>query len=95
MSEPVTSTRHLLEQSHSGDLAARKQLLDQNLTWIYQHVKKRLGPGLRAKAETIDFVQDAAVKLLDCGARFVVSNDEEFRALMAHIITKKRWKNLM
>lgn len=86
MSSPETPIRVLLERWHGGDRAALDELLERTLPWLRRHVQRRLGDKLRRKAQTTDFVQDAAVELLDYGPRFLVANEAQFRALVARIV---------
>jgi RNA polymerase sigma-70 factor (ECF subfamily) len=79
-------TRHNLEQWHAGDQQALDALLERHLSWIRAHVRHRIGPFLRKKAETLDYVQDAMVQFLKYGPRIVVSDDRHFRALLVRII---------
>ncbi len=83
-SEPQTLT--LLRRWHEGDREALGELIARDLPWIREHVHRRLGPGLRAHADTNDFVQDAFVEVLRTGPRFLVSDQEHFRALLARIV---------
>jgi DNA-directed RNA polymerase specialized sigma24 family protein len=79
-------TNELIERWHAGDAQALAQLLEENLDWIQGKVKARLGAELRAKAETVDFVQDAFAEFLRYGPRIKVAGRGQFRALMAQII---------
>jgi RNA polymerase sigma-70 factor, ECF subfamily len=60
-------------------------LLRRNLPWIHARVRRRLGPRLRRKEETFDIVQDAVLQFLEYGPQVVISNENQFRALMARI----------
>jgi RNA polymerase sigma-70 factor (ECF subfamily) len=86
MSDGETLTRSLLARLHGGDAAALRELLARDLPWIEAQVRRRLGAALRARAETMDFVQEAVVQALKHGPRFVVSDQEQFRALMVRIV---------
>lgn len=79
-------TRRLLEGWHGGDQGALARLLDRNLGWIRARVEKRMGPLLRAKGGATDYVQDAMVEILRYGPKFVMSDEAQFRVLMAKII---------
>lgn len=79
-------TRVLLQRWHAGDRAAIEALLARDLDWIRDFVRSRLGPVLRARAETMDYVQDAIFDVLDYVPRFVTSDRGRFRALIARII---------
>jgi RNA polymerase sigma-70 factor (ECF subfamily) len=75
-----------LQQWHSGDRQGLDALLERHLPWIHAHVRKRMGPVLRKKAETCDYVQDAMIQFLQYGPRFIISDDDAFRALMVRIV---------
>jgi RNA polymerase sigma-70 factor (ECF subfamily) len=81
-----TSTRELLERWRGGDRRALDVLLEQDLPWIRERVHRRLGALLRRKGETEDYVQEAMVHVLRYGPRFVVSDRDQFRALIARIV---------
>jgi RNA polymerase sigma factor (sigma-70 family) len=49
-------------------------------------VRRRLGPALRRKDESGDYVQDAVVEFLRYAPRFHMSSDSRFRALLGRII---------
>jgi len=85
MDAPSSATRDLLARVHEGDDAALRDLLERHLPWIRARVHARLGPALRAKAETGDLVHDAVVELLRYGPRFTVSDEKQFRAFLATI----------
>jgi len=57
-----------------------------HLSWVRVHVRKRLGPLLRRKAETNDIVQDAMVQFLRYGPSVLVSDSRHFRALIVKIV---------
>lgn len=76
----------LLQRMHEGDREALVALIERNLDWVREHVHRRLGPVLRGKAETVDFVQDAMIDFLEYGPRFELSSDEQLRALLARIV---------
>ena len=86
MAEKDLQTFQLLERWHEGDGKALNEILQRDLPWIRERVHHRLGDKLRAKEETQDFVQDAMVEVLRYGPRFLMSNRQHFRALMARII---------
>jgi len=79
-------TRQWLIDWHAGDPEALARLLERNLAWIRRRVEKRMGPLLEAKGSATDYVQDAMVEILRYGPRFVLSDEAQFRALMAKII---------
>ncbi|MFN0060384.1 MAG: RNA polymerase sigma factor [Planctomycetota bacterium] len=79
-------TRVLLEEWHGGDKDALGRLLARNLDWIRGRVANRMGPLLQAKGSATDFVQDALLEVLRYGPKFVMSDEAQFRALMAKIV---------
>jgi RNA polymerase sigma factor (sigma-70 family) len=79
-------TKLLLARWHEGDAAALHALVQAHLSWIEARVRLRLGPMLRARAETADFVQEAVIDVLQYGPRFVVSDPDQFRGLLARIV---------
>jgi RNA polymerase sigma factor (sigma-70 family) len=86
MSQDPGTTTHLLERWHSGDDRALEVLLERHLDWIRRQVSRRLGPVLRAKGETQDFVQESLLEVFHYAPRFVVEDETQFRRLLARII---------
>lgn len=82
-SEP--ETRQLLLRWHAGEPDALRDLLVQHLPFVRALVERRLGDRLRRFGEVDDYVQDAMVQALQYGPRFVLSDHEQFRALLARI----------
>ena len=68
------------------DRKRRDRLLARHLPWITERVRRRLGPALRAKVESQDLVQAAALKVLHYGPRVEVGDENAFRALLARIV---------
>jgi RNA polymerase sigma factor (sigma-70 family) len=79
-------TAQLLLRWHGGDREALQSLLEREMGWIEARVRKRLGPLLRVKAETGDFVQEAALELLRYGSRLLLANRAQFRGLLLRIV---------
>lgn len=82
----VSLTADLLRRWHEGDSAALGALLAADSAWITAHVQRRLGPLLRARADTEDIVQNTLVEVLRTGPRFVVEDREHLRALLARMV---------
>jgi RNA polymerase sigma factor (sigma-70 family) len=80
-----TETSMRLNQWHEGKVDALDALLERNLPWLHDQVRKRLSPLLRKKGETVDYVQDAMVNFLRFGPRFIISDEAHFRALLLKI----------
>jgi RNA polymerase sigma-70 factor (ECF subfamily) len=81
-----SETLQLLQRWHDGDQDALQTLIERDLPWIEQHVRRRLGPVLRAKGETQDYVQDAMIEVLEYAPRFVSASQSRFRNIVARII---------
>lgn len=86
MNARKTVTQELLEKVHEGQQEALNDLVAREFTWVQARVRKRLGAGLRRKAETDDFVQEAMMHALRYGPRIVVSDRGHLRALLARIV---------
>lgn len=76
-------TQTLLRSWHEGDAGALEALIAENLAWLHERVRKRLGPRLRRRADSQDLVQESLLGLLRDGPRFLVADRVQFRALMA------------
>ena len=85
-SQTGSQTLDLLQRWHKGDRTALDALLARDLPWIEQHVRKRLGPLLKARGGTQDYVQDAMVEVLQYAPRFVSADTTRFRNIVARII---------
>jgi RNA polymerase sigma factor (sigma-70 family) len=80
-------TFDLLSRWHAGDRDALGVLLQRDLEWIRAFVHKRLGSSPARKfGDTDDYVQEAAVRVLHEGPRFVLADREQFRVLLATIV---------
>lgn len=82
----MTSTIESLHRWNSGDRAGLNELVSAHLSWLRAHVSNRLGPRLRRKAETEDFLQDALVEFLRYGPRIAIDDEDRFRALLVRIV---------
>lgn len=83
---PDERTRELLTRWHAGDRAAIDELIARDLPWITTCVRARLGPLLRGRGETADYVHDALLGVLDYAPRFVTASRRGFRSLVARMI---------
>lgn len=81
-----TETSISLKQWHQGDRKALEILLERHLSWIRARVRKRLGPFLRKKGDSCDYVQETLVQFLQYGPRIAISDDAQFRALLCRIV---------
>jgi len=79
-------TSLLLMQWHQGNHDSLNQLLKRHYQWIHEQVRRRIGPVLRKKGDTTDYVQDAMVQFLKYGPRFVISDEHHFRSLLLRIV---------
>lgn len=86
MDRAADDTLQLLRRWHRGEDHALQELLARHLEWVRRFVHDRLGNGLRQKAETLDMVQEAMLRLLRYGPRFEVADTAQFRALVARIV---------
>jgi len=86
MTGDQASTFDLLSRWRAGDPEALGILLARDLDWIRTFVHNRLGLGPRRFDNTDDFVQEAAVRVLRDGPRFVLAGRDQFRALLATIV---------
>lgn len=81
-----SETAICLKQWNQGDRKALEDLLVRHLSWVRARVRKRLGPFLRKKGDSCDYVQDAVVQFLQYGPRITVSDEGQFRALLCRIV---------
>ncbi len=75
----------LLGRWHEGEPSALETLVERHLPWVQEYVSRRLGPVLRGKGETHDFVQETLIELLQYGPRFRLHSEKQFRKLLARI----------
>lgn len=86
MGDARENTRDLLQRWRQGERAALDALLSRDLAWVANRVRRRLGPALRERVETMDLVQEAMVDALRYGPKVTMDDAQAFRALMARII---------
>jgi len=82
MDAPLKKTTLLLEKWAGGDRKALEELLVLHMPWIRRELHKRMTPVLRAKAETMDLVQESLFQFLEDAPRFKIENGKVFRALL-------------
>lgn len=88
-------TAELLASCHRGDAHALVALVERDLAWVRGHVSRRLGALLRRREDTQDVVQETLVSILRSGPRFVVTDREQFRALVAKMVEntlRRSWR---
>jgi RNA polymerase sigma-70 factor (ECF subfamily) len=81
-----TDTRTLLARWHAGDADAHRRLTEENLPWIEERVRARLGAHLRRIGDLRDFVHEALVDFLAYAPRFQVESTAQLRALLARVV---------
>ena len=86
MTPEEPKTIDLLERWKSGDPEALDRLLARDMDWISAYVHRRLNAPLRKFGDTEDFVQEAALRVLKYGPRFVLADGDDFRRLLAKIV---------
>ncbi|MEO0649899.1 MAG: sigma-70 family RNA polymerase sigma factor [Planctomycetota bacterium] len=75
------STVVMLHRWFDGDSEAIEQLLGENLAWMQGYVRKHLNPGLRRRFDSMDVVQDGALRILRYNPRHPPANRAQLRAL--------------
>jgi RNA polymerase sigma-70 factor (ECF subfamily) len=80
------ATWDLLTRLRSGDQEALAELVQRDLPWIKAQVERRMGKAMLAVVESDDLVQQAFVGFLRSGPRFVLQDQQQFRALMLQIV---------
>lgn len=86
MSDPGPSeTLQLLKRWHDGDRVGLERLLERDRAFVFDYVKKRAGDLLMQKADPEDYVQEAMMQALQYTPRFLVSDRDQFRGLIARI----------
>jgi RNA polymerase sigma factor (sigma-70 family) len=76
----------LLQRARGGDHAAITVLIERNLEWLREQVRRRLHGGLRRELESADLVQDVVASLLGAASGAVVRDEEHFRALLLRVV---------
>lgn len=85
MTSDCTETFALLRDWHGGDRNALDRLLERDLPWVRAFVTPRLGDLLRSRGDVDDYVQEAAIQAIQYVPRFLMSDRDQFRALLARI----------
>lgn len=86
MPERPSQTGILLSRWQDGDREALNTLLERDLPWIRNFVRRRLGPALRQKLDPADVVQETLVEFLRHRPRSAISNRGEFRRLLIRLV---------
>lgn len=82
----VSSTRDLLLRWHGGDQEAMAELVQQEGAFVERQVRSRLGPLLRRQHDTQDIVQATLLQALRSAPRFLVSDRDQLRGLLAKMV---------
>lgn len=85
MAPDLTETFVLLRDWHGGDRPSLERLLERDLPWVKSYVLRRMGDLLRAKGDVDDYVQEAMIQALQYAPPFLMSDREQFRALLGRI----------
>lgn len=80
------NTSELLRRHHRRDDGALGELVSRNIVWIQKRVRRELGRRFRAKLESGDIVNNAVLRVLGDGPRFVIESRLAFRRLMTVIV---------
>lgn len=83
---PIDRTTICLERWHQGDENAVRELVERDAPWVLDHVRRRLGAGLRKRVDSVDVVQEAMLEVLRYAPRFVAPDQARFRGLMVRIV---------
>lgn len=75
------STVLRLHRWFDGDEQALEQLLSDNLMWMQVYVRKHLNARLRRRFDSMDVVQDGAMRILRYNPRHPPANKAQMRAL--------------
>jgi RNA polymerase sigma-70 factor (ECF subfamily) len=89
-------TAAILADCHRGDPHALAALVQRDLAWVRGHVSRRLGLLLRRREDTQDVIQETLVQILRSGPRFIVSDRDSFRALVAKVVEntiRRAWRH--
>lgn len=83
---PAPTVAALLQRARAGDRAAVRDLIERNLAWLRDRVRRRLSVALRRELDSGDLVQDVVASLLAATARADVRDEEHFRALLVRVV---------
>ena len=85
----MDETRELLVRWHGGDAEAMAELVEQERPFVERQVKSRLGNLLRRSVDTQDIVQETMLHALRNAPRFLVSDRNQFRGLLARMVENR------
>lgn len=88
MDQPKTEA--LLQRLERGPEESRenslRSLLELHSDWLLHQVRQRLGPLLRHRADSIDYTQEAALRILRYVPRIPIRSATQFRSLALRIL---------
>jgi len=85
MSNKKSKITSYLTQWHLGNEDSLNELLKRHLPWLSRKIHRLMGPALRKKGETQDYLQDAMIQFLKDIPSFTISDEAQFRALLLQI----------
>ena len=83
------STQALLTRMQAGDSESYGALLERHLPWIREQVQRRRRRYVGNAVESMDIVQDVAVRVLRYGPKWSVRNPESWRRLLLRILCNR------
>ena len=89
MEEAANETVELLRRWHAGDRAALEPLLARHIDRLHRFVRTKLDhelSHLRTEADSMDMVQEAAVRVLEYTPAFIPENGQQFHRLLRKIV---------
>lgn len=86
MSEQPEPAVALLQRARGGDRTAIHALIERNLGWLREQVRRRLRASLRRDLDSADLLQDVVVSLLGANEAAPVRDEDHFRALLVRVV---------
>ncbi len=80
-----SETAQALTEWRDGNRKRLEGLVEANLPWIEGKIRYRLTPFLRKKGDTCDYMQDALAQFFRYAPRFVISDENDFKAILLTI----------
>ena len=74
-------TEELLKRLEAGEEESLEPLLELHMEWLLKQVRQRLGPQLRERADSYDYTQEAALRILRYVPRIPLRSTQQFRGL--------------
>jgi RNA polymerase sigma factor (sigma-70 family) len=79
-------TEELLQRLEAGEEESLEPLLELHMEWLLKQVRQRLGPKLRERADSYDYTQEAALRILRYVPRIPLRSTRQFRGLALRIL---------